>query len=87
MSVESDQFKASVARLKTERDQIIPFITKLQTDLVEANKALADAIAAGATDKEIADAAREAQADIAQVVADMDAFTPEGTPVVEPPVA
>lgn len=87
MSVESDAFKASIAKLKTERDQIIPFITKLQTDLVAANEATAAAIAAGATDKEIADAAREAQPDIVQVVADMDAFTPEGTPVVVEPTA
>lgn len=82
MSVESDAFKASVARLKQERDQIVPFITKLQTDLVAANEATAAAIARGATDKEIADAAREAQPDITQVVNDMDQFTPEGTPLI-----
>lgn len=82
MSVESDAFKASITSLKKERDEIIPFITKLQSDLVAANEATATAIANGASDKEIADAARESQADIAQVVADMDQFTPEGTPVV-----
>lgn len=82
MSQESDQFKASITSLKKERDEIIPFITKLQGDLVAANEAVATAIANGASDKEIADAARESQADIAQVVADMDQFTPEGTPVV-----
>lgn len=87
MSVESDAFNQTVNNLKRERDQIIPFITKLQTDLVAANQATADAIAAGATDKEIADAARAAQADLAQVVADMDQFTPEDTPVIEEPTA
>ena len=82
MSVESDQFKESIAKLKAEKDEIIPFITKLQTDLVAANEATAAAIAAGATDKEIADAAREAQPDIAQVITDLDQFTPAGTPTV-----
>ena len=82
MSAESDAFKDSISNLKRERTQIIAFITKLQTDLVDANAKIAELIAAGATDKEIADAAREAQADIVQVVTDMDQFRPEGTRVV-----
>ena len=86
MSVESDAFNEAIGNLKRERDQIIPFITDLQTRLATALTDLANALAAGATDKEIADAARAAMPDIAQVVADMDQFTPEGTPVVEPTV-
>ena len=82
MSAESDAFKASVDRLKEERDQIIPFITDLQTRLVAANEATAAAIAAGLTDKEVADAARAAQPDIVQIVTDLDQFTPAGTPLV-----
>lgn len=81
MSVESDAFKATMAKLTRESAQIVPFITKLQTDLVAANTATAAAIEAGATDKEIADAARAAQPAIEQVVTDLDQFTPEGTPI------
>ena len=84
MSVESDAFNTAISNLKRERDQIIPFITDLQTRLATALIDLANALATGATDKEIADAARAAMPDITQVVADMDQFTPEGTPVVEP---
>lgn len=83
MSQESDAFAGLVSNLTREKGQIVPFITKLQTDLVEANAKTAAAIAAGATDKEIADVARAAQPAIAQVVADLDQFTPEGTPVVQ----
>ena len=84
MSVESDAFNTAISNLKRERDQIIPFITDLQTRLATALIDLANALATDATDKEIADAARAAMPDITQVVADMDQFTPEGTPVVEP---
>ena len=85
MSDESNAFKAAVANLKGQKDQVVAYVAKIQGDLVAANEATAAAIAAGATDKEIADAAREAQPDIVQVVNDLDLITPDGTPVVVTP--
>ncbi len=82
MSVESDALTASVTKLQREKAQIVPFIQNLQTRLATAVTDLAKAIAAGATDKEIADAARIALPLIDDTVTALDAFTPEGTPVV-----
>lgn len=82
MSVESEAFAKVVADQKREAGQIVPFITDLQSRLAQLGQQLQDAITAGATDKELADAVRASMPDLVQVVTDLDQFTPEGTPVI-----
>lgn len=82
MSLESQALTDSITKLQREKAQIVPFIQNLQTQLATAVTELATAIANGASDKEIADAARLALPLIDDTVTALDAFTPEGTPVV-----
>lgn len=82
MSAESQALTDSVVKLKDQTAQIIAVVTKGQTDLVAANEKIAELIAAGATDAELAAATRAAQPDIVQVVNDLDDVTPDGTPTV-----
>lgn len=82
MSQESDRITKNAADVKRESEELIAAFVKAQTDVVAANEATAAAIAAGASDKEIADAAKAAQPQLEQAVTDMDTHTPAGTPVI-----
>lgn len=81
MSQESQQFTDSVAAAVAQGGEAIALLATYQTQLVAANEATAAAILAGATDKEIADAARTAQPVIDGLVTALDAATPSTTPV------
>jgi hypothetical protein len=85
------EVRAASARLQQESDQAVALLAKQQTDLVTGADALktaleqaATAMAESAAKDELIAAGNEMLATVGGVVTALDAFTPEGTPIIEP---